>query len=696
MLALVAWLVLVSASPPPGCWEPSPQLLQNQPLQNQPVPPHPRLRLNDTQLAQLSATIASNNDARTYFDGMHARGVQMLAEPLADCSTGTAGLDAARGTLQVQYTLGLLWRLTGDERFAARAANELVHVTTNCTSWDPFGLVLAEMTHAVGIGFDWLFAYLSAADKSAIVAGVGRLGLAQALHDYAHGEFWTNCTFNWGVVTNGGLTVGALAFVDTPGIGANASDVIARAKAGIRCPFSSFSPDGGWHEGFMYWQYVAEYAQALTESLVGVLGDDYGLSRMRGYNETGLFRLHMNGPAQSPFDFGDAEGGLNNSAAGFFMGYSQVQATNAPTRALYAYEGRRLARIIGGGSGAARKNCGAGLGSLDCSRMLLEFAAGGSHASLAAQPLAKAFRLSAFDWDGRLAIGFFRSGWSAEEEGTAGKQAWLAFKAPNGVPNHNDLDGGSFVFETGGRRWAMDMGSDSYQLPGYFTQDVRINTRYNLYRKATVGHNTLVLNADVSRACMQVANGCADAAVGACAQEHTAAGVGNISLFESRNDSARSPAYAVVDMSAAHAAQGATRVERGFAFTQGHERLVVVDELDFAAASGAQNVSWSMHTLAHIELVRGQNGAARAAVLRQGEDTLHVTVLEPEAFTLRDVRIELAPPQMPSAGVRKLVLVAAAAQLTGGRIVVSLSMKEGGSEPNVSALAEWKSAGPFA
>ena len=55
-----------------------------------------------------------------------------------------------------------------------------------------------------------------------------------------------------------------------------------------------------------------------------------------------------------------------------------------------------------------------------------------------------------------------------------------------------DLDGGSFVFEAGGRRWAMDMGSDSYQLPNYFTQDVKNNTRYNLYRKATVGHNTLL------------------------------------------------------------------------------------------------------------------------------------------------------------------------------------------------------------
>jgi len=49
-----------------------------------------------------------------------------------------------------RYNLGLLWRLTGDGRFAERATRELLHVTTRCTTWDPWGLALAEMTHAVG------------------------------------------------------------------------------------------------------------------------------------------------------------------------------------------------------------------------------------------------------------------------------------------------------------------------------------------------------------------------------------------------------------------------------------------------------------------------------------------------------------------------------------------------------------------
>ena len=64
----------------------------------------------------------------------------------------------------------------------------------------------------------------------------------------------------------------------------------------------------------------------------------------------------------------------------------------------------------------------------------------------------------------------------------------------NGLPNHNDLDGGTFVFEAGGQRWAMDMSYDDYGLRNYFTQSLK--WRYGYYRKSTAGHNTLTFNND--------------------------------------------------------------------------------------------------------------------------------------------------------------------------------------------------------
>jgi hypothetical protein len=56
----------------------------------------------------------------------------------------------------------------------------------------------------------------------------------------------------------------------------------------------------------------------------------------------------------------------------------------------------------------------------------------------------------------------------------------------------------------------------------------------------------------------------------------------------------------VVDLTAAYAARGATRVTRGFAFTADFKQLVVVDEVEHPTA---RNVTWSMHTRAAVQLV---------------------------------------------------------------------------------------------
>jgi hypothetical protein len=44
----------------------------------------------------------------------------------------------------------------------------------------------------------------------------------------------------------------------------------------------------------------------------------------------------------------------------------------------------------------------------------------------------------------------------------------VAFKAGDNKANHSHLDLGSFVFDAAGVRWAMDLGADNYNLPGYF------------------------------------------------------------------------------------------------------------------------------------------------------------------------------------------------------------------------------------
>ena len=116
----------------------------------------------------------------------------------------------------------------------------------------------------------------------------------------------------------------------------------------------------------------------------------------------------------------------------------------------------------------------------------------------------------------------------------------------------------------------------------------------------------------------------------------------------------------------------------------------MVDEIEFANAT---NVTWSMHTNCTIAL----NGSR--AVLRQGGDALHVQVLEPAGVTFKDVAVDLQPPQLPTPGVRKLIVVTTPHALgPKRRLIVSLSSKDTGAGevlPVVNELAAWKGLGPF-
>src|SRR5207248_4869278 len=68
--------------------------------------------------------------------------------------------------------------------------------------------------------------------------------------------------------------------------------------------------------------------------------------------------------------------------------------------------------------------------------------------------------------------------------------------APEDVFLHNQADAGSFILDGARQRWIIDLGSDDYDLPGYFDHgaDNRSGSRWRYYRTHTAGHNTLVID----------------------------------------------------------------------------------------------------------------------------------------------------------------------------------------------------------
>jgi hypothetical protein len=69
---------------------------------------------------------------------------------------------------------------------------------------------------------------------------------------------------------------------------------------------------------------------------------------------------------------------------------------------------------------------------------------------------------------------------------------WVGFKSGTNSSNHSHLDLGNFELDAGGVRWAKDLGSDDYNLDGYWTMGVG-GKRWTYYRLGSLSHNVALL-----------------------------------------------------------------------------------------------------------------------------------------------------------------------------------------------------------
>ena len=277
-------------------------------------PSHPRLLATESELERVRQMIQSEPLARAWYAKLRQKAEQILDEPtLTYKLLGPRLLAQSRRCLDHVYTLGLLYRLNGDKRFAERAKQELFAAAA-FKDWNPAHFLdVAEMTHAFGIGYDWLFDVLSAEERTTIRTAIIEKGLKPSFVDTlpngARGyNWWLRVTHNWNQVCNGGLTVGALAIADEePEL---AERVIRRALDSIKLPIGSYAPDGGWDEGPGYWHYATSYNVYFLAAIATALGSDLAelqaLLRLPGFSVTGDFRLHAIGPLGRAFNYADA------------------------------------------------------------------------------------------------------------------------------------------------------------------------------------------------------------------------------------------------------------------------------------------------------------------------------------------------------------------------------------------------------
>ena len=524
---------------------------------------HPRLLVTSNDFARLQRDIATEPNLKTWHNKLvrHASDILTNAPAKYEIPDGLRLLFTSRKVLDRVQTLALLYRLDGDRRYVDRAWQEL-EAAANFKDWNNrHFLDTAEMTHAFAIGYDWLYDQWTPEQRKTIRDAITKKGLLPARECYrgtSRWKWWVSAHMNWNQVCNGGIGIGALAIADEePEL---AGEILNGAVKSLPAAMREYAPAGAWPEGPGYWHYATFYNVTFLAALDTALGTDFGLSQLPGFNVTGDFPWYITGPLNRTFNYADAE-----------------------DHAIVAPEMFWLARKFHRPDYAAYQLQHAKGEPYDLIWYLPGLAEQGNHPPT----LDKYFP--------HTEVVTMRSAWNDP------RAFFVGFKAGSNKVGHSQLDLGTFVLDALGYRWAIDLGRDDYNLPGYFGDQ-----RWNYYRLRAEGHNTLVFNPSEKPD-----------------QDPDASTV--VSHFVSRSNLC----FAVVDLGAAY---GVGKVQRSFTFTDRHT-LLVTDDIE---TDKPVDLWWSMHTPAEISL----SDDGRIAMLRQGKERMLALMLSssPGVFTVLDAQ----------------------------------------------------------
>ena len=416
-------------------------------------PTHPRLLVPAERFAQLREEIGEDEMLARWYRTLKQQADRLLDEPVSEyiIPDGKRLLGTSRRVKRRVYLLSLMALLEDEPQYVDRAWRELEAVA-QFKDWNSSHFLdTAEMTHAVAIGYDWLFDRWTPEQREVLREAILTLGLEPGLKAYrgeARFGWWRRCHHNWNQVCNGGLTIGALAIADRhPEV---AAEIIDHAVHSLPLAMRHYAPDGAWSEGPGYWHYATEYNVAMLAAMETALGTDFGLSTIPGFDNAGQFPLHFGGPTGLCFNYADG----HPKRIPAWMLFPLSRWFDRPEYAAYQISHAR-----------------------PLPQDLLLFDPSGRDFDLDTLP--RDFRFRGCD------VAFMRSAWDDPNA------LFVGLKAGSNAVNHSHLDLGSFVLEALGERWIVDLGSDNYNLPSYFG-----GKRWTYYRLRAESHNTLVINPD--------------------------------------------------------------------------------------------------------------------------------------------------------------------------------------------------------
>lgn len=504
--------------------------------------PHPRLLLGDGDIAAMRELPSRSENAAAVHARIIAECDKILdAPPVERIMTGRRLLSVSRDALQRIFYLSYAYLTTQDERYAARAEQEMLAASA-FSDWNPSHFLdVSEMTMALAIGYDWLHDRLSRHSRSIIGTAIYEKGL-RASENSGHAWFF-RADNNWNQVCNAGMIYGALATYERAPEYCKA--LIEKCLASNPTAQKCYDPDGGYPEGFGYWSYGTGFEVMLVAALQSALGTDAGIAAQESFMRSATFMTYMVAPSGKCYNFYDSGSGASCIPAKYWF----ARQLNDPSVVAVDEQFIRQGRIPS-----------------DRLLPIYMLFASGLDLSHSRMPAARV-------WvnHGIAPVFIYRSGWDNPDD------TYFAIKGGRASSNHAHMDAGSFIYESDGVRWAVDLGSHDYnrlEQAGVDLWNMRQDSpRWEIFRLGVESHNTLTFNGH-----RHAVNGMAEIV------EH--------------HDNQRSKGVSI-DLTAVFAADAKNVVRT--AELDKNDRLTITDRI----ANGAQaaTVSWNMATEADAEIV---------------------------------------------------------------------------------------------
>ena len=541
-------------------------------------------------------------------------------------------LDVANGALLKMEWLGYAYQMTGDRKYADYGIAELLNLCS-FSDWHPdHFLDTGTLASAVAIGFDWLYDAMSDEERETISKSAQRLALEPAKSAYfasaTFNDFWADTETNWGIIVNGGIANLAIATgeYDTD----EKMEILYNALRSIEIPWYRIAPDGAWYEGTGYWGYLLTHLSLFMSAYKTSMGETFGENYM-GMREYGYFQAYFQGPDGLSNNFHDADEVTVDNPGQFYL------AGEFDDESLMLYRLDQMRKFNIAPTIFDVIWCDAGLSDKQSS-----------------------IELEKEKYYGETEFVALRGDWNDDNS------SWLSFHGGYSNNAHDHVDAGTFVYNIGGVRWAVETGREMLSYVGD-AQNPSILAGYTskyFYRRKGEGHNIVVIDPDANLE-------------------------QDISQFAevSRPVGGVSGAYATIDLTSAYN-QKVNKYVRGYLLTDNRRTLTVRDEIEL---KGKSSMHWFMHTRGDIRIIDNNT----ALIYQDGKILKLKFLSNAESATLKAVEAKPLPTTPQFENTPNLEFTKIDYEVTGSNavnITVKMSLlDEIGSQSGVDdvSISDW-------